>query len=156
MPGKFTARDNPFQCVVVGAESNANRHNFKMTFEPKPADFLQRDILADPIASRWRLRLSSTPGAFGKLGDRFQQGGFWMYEEQTSLPPNFSYGLYAATMGRVENANLSVVHEGMPLHEFEQMCFDMCSDDAVGLDHSAGFRINVVPRPPDLRLQPPT
>ena len=154
VPGKFTARDNAFQCVVVGAESNANRHNFKMTFEPKPADFLQRDILADPMASRWRLRLSSTPGAFGKLGDRFQQGGFWIHEEQTSPPPNFSYGLYAATIGRVENANLPVVHERISLHKFEQMGFDVCANGTVRFDYRAGFRINVVPWPPDLRLQP--
>jgi hypothetical protein len=139
VPGKFTARDNPFQCVVVGTESNANWHNFKMTLEPKPANFLQRDILADPMASRWRLRLSSTPGAFGKLLDWFQQGGFWMHEEQTSPPAGFSHGLYAAAIGRIENANLSVVHECMPLHEFKQMRFDMRSDDAVGLDHSAGL-----------------
>ena len=155
MPGQFTTSDHPFQCVVVSSESNANRHNFKMTFEPKPADILQRDILSKPVPGDGRLRLSSTPGALGKRRDQFQQGGFWMHEEQTSPPPNFSYGLYAATIGRVENANLSVVHECMPLHEFEQMCFDVRADDTVRLDHGTGFRIGIVPGAPDLRLQPP-
>ena len=151
---KFTARDNPFQCVVVGAESNTNRHNFKMTFEPKPADFLQRDILADPMASRWRLRLSSTPGAFGNLLDRFHQIGFWMHEEQTSPPPNFSYVLYAATMGCVENANLSVVDEGMSLHEFEEVRFDVRMDDAVWFDDRASFGKDVIPAAAHLAVQP--
>ena len=48
MPGQFTTGDNPFQRVIVGSESHANRHHFKMTFEPKPADVLQCDILFEP------------------------------------------------------------------------------------------------------------
>ena len=68
VPGQFTTNDNPFQCVVVSMESNANRHNFKMTFEPKASDFLQRDTSSSPAAGGGRFRLSSKPGAFGYLG----------------------------------------------------------------------------------------
>jgi hypothetical protein len=127
-----------------------------MTFKPKATDFLQCDIPFDPVPGGGRLRLSSTPGSLGHLRNRLQQGGFWMNEEQASSPANFTHGLYAATIGRVENANLSSVYEGIPLHEFEQMGFDVRADDAVWLDHRAGFRIDIVPGSPDLRLQPPT
>jgi hypothetical protein len=126
-----------------------------MTFKPKAADFLQRDIPFDPASVGGWFRLSNTPDSLGHLRNWLQQGGFWMHEEHTSPPADFIHGLYAAATGRVENANLSSVHEGIPLHEFEQMGFHMRADDAVWLDHRAGFRIDIVPGSPNLRLQPP-
>ena len=46
------------------------------------------------------------------------------------------------------------MHERVSLDEFEQVCFDVSADDAVGFDHGTSLGINIVPRPARLRMQP--
>jgi hypothetical protein len=69
-----------------------------------------------------------------------------MHEEQASVTTVRRYGDRFAKVARVENANLSIMHESVSLHEFEQMGFDVCANGAVRFDYRAGFRIRFVPR----------
>jgi hypothetical protein len=53
-----------------------------------------------------------------------------------------------------KHADFAFMNEGMALHKFKKMRFDVSAGDAVGLDHGARLGINVIPRPAQLRAQP--
>ena len=73
-----------------------------------------------------------------------------MHEKQAAATAIRRYGDRLAKIARVENADLSLVHESISLHEFEQMGFDVCANGAVRFDYRAGFGIHFVPRPANL------
>jgi hypothetical protein len=73
-----------------------------------------------------------------------------MHEEQASVTTVRGYRDRFAKGTRVENANLSIMHESISLHEFEQMGFDVCANGAVRFDYRAGFGIRFVPGLTDL------
>src|SRR5438046_1380746 len=60
----------------------------------------------------------------------------------------------AATVTSVQDADYATVHEGISLHELQQMRFYMHANGTVRLDHCTGLGIDVVPRSAHLRLQP--
>jgi hypothetical protein len=57
-------------------------------------------------------------------------------------------------MPGVENGYLSFVHEGVSLDEFQQVCLNVGTDDAVRLYHCASLGIHIIPRPPQLCVEP--
>src|SRR5437870_4707482 len=77
-----------------------------------------------------------------------------MHKEQAPAPANFNQRLHATPPERIEDADLSIVHERVSLDEFKQMGFDVCADNAVGFDDGTCLGVNVIPWPSDLRLQP--
>jgi len=67
----------------------------------------------------------------------------------------FDRHLDRAAMGmRSETPHPSIAHERVVPDEFEEMRFDVGAHDTVGFDDGAGLRIDVVPRTPELRVQP--
>jgi hypothetical protein len=70
-------------------------------------------------------------------------------ESATSVAP-LRYGNDSAS--EIENANLPIVHERVPLHKLKQVSFDVGSNDTVGFNDGTRFGINNVPSAAYLRL----
>jgi hypothetical protein len=145
MPGQFTASDHSIQRVIVGTEPDVHRQNFKTTLKPKASDLLQRDSFANPMDGDGRFWLASVPGTFGYPWAWMQQTCFRVHKEQASTAAVCRYGDWFTKIARVENADLTVMHESISLHKFQQMSFDVCPNGTVRFYHRTGFGIHVVP-----------
>src|SRR5262249_28343132 len=114
---------------------------FKMTFIPEAADLLQRPVATYPPPCDGWFWFARLPGSPGNLWRDFKQSRFRMDKKQISVAPRHFHNRHdaASAIADIEHADLSFVHESVPLDEFQQMRFDVRANDAVGLDDRACF-----------------
>ncbi|MGN6552860.1 MAG: hypothetical protein ACTHLW_03960 [Verrucomicrobiota bacterium] len=133
--------------MIVSFERALGGNHTELARKPNAVDLFQSRIAIEPTKGFRSCRFSFASRSLpGLLRRRAEQAGFGMHEKQIPTIAALRHGNDSASViAGIKHADFPIVHECMPLHELEQMRFDVRANDAVGFDGCAGFRIDVVP-----------